>query len=171
MDKDSEREILQDYLAGYRLARLRLEKLKKRHRVLTEDMETPLKGTKYDSMPSSGTASEGAASIICKIAEIEARIKEQCSSMSLYCIRVMEIIEFLDDTSNGRLILELRYIDGMEMVDICENMCKSRSTCYRLEIQALDELLKLDRVRDIIGLNGQYWTVSDNIGLKEYVND
>ena len=32
MDKDSEREILQDYLAGYRLARLRLEKLKKRHR-------------------------------------------------------------------------------------------------------------------------------------------
>ena len=40
MDKDSEREILQDYLAGYRLARLRLEKLKKRHRVLTEDMET-----------------------------------------------------------------------------------------------------------------------------------
>ena len=111
MDKDSEREILQDYLAGYRLARLRLEKLKKRHRVLTEDMETPLKGAKYDSMPSSGTASEGAASIICKIAEIEARIKEQCSSMSLYCIRVMEIIEFLDDTSNGRLILELRYID------------------------------------------------------------
>ena len=61
--------------------------------------------------------------------------------------------------------------DGMEMVDICENMCKSRSTCYRLEIQALDELLKLDRVRDIIGLNGQYRTVSDNIGLKEYVND
>ena len=59
MDKDSEREILQDYLAGYRLARLRLEKLKKKHRVLTEDMETPLKGAKYDSMPSSGTASEG----------------------------------------------------------------------------------------------------------------
>ena len=82
-----------------------------------------------------------------------------------------DLFEFLDDTSNGRLILELRYIDGMEMVDICENMCKSRSTCYRLEIQALDELLKLDRVRDIIGLNGQYRTVSDNIGLKEYVND
>ena len=34
MDKDSEREILQDYLAGYRLARLRLEKLKKRQKAL-----------------------------------------------------------------------------------------------------------------------------------------
>lgn len=153
MDKDTEREALQDFLASYRLARLRLEKLKARHRTLIEDMETPLKGAKYDSMPSSGTASEGAATIIYKIAEIESRIKEQCQTMSLYCVKVMDILDFLPDASEGKLILELRYIDGMELIDICENICRSRSSCYRQEIQALDELLRFERVRDIVGLS------------------
>lgn len=152
MDKDTEREVLQDFLASYRLARLRLEKLKVRHRTLIEDMETPLKGAKYDSMPSNDAASEGAAAIIYKIAEIEGKIKEQCQTMSLYCVKVMEILDFLPDTSEGKLILELRYIDGMELIDICENICKSRSSCYRQEIQALDELLGFERVRDIVGL-------------------
>ena len=64
MEKEQERDALRHYLAGYRVARVRLNRLKARHDALKEDMETPLKGTKYDSMPTSGGVSDGAASII-----------------------------------------------------------------------------------------------------------
>lgn len=153
MEKEQERDALRHYLAGYRVARVRLNRLKARHDALKEDMETPLKGAKYDSMPSSGGTSDGAASIIYRIAYIEDRIKEQCRMMSVQCVRVMDILDFLDDDSPQRLVLELRYIDGMNWYDISESICISRSSCHRAERQALDALLDFDRVREIIGLN------------------
>lgn len=152
-DKEQERDALRHYLAGYRVARVRLNHLKARHEALEEDMKTPLKGAKYDSMPSSGGASEGAASIIYRIADIEDRIKVQCNLMSVQCVRAMDILDFLDEDSPQRLVLELRYIDGMNWYDISESVCISRSSCHRTERQALDALLKFDRVREIIGLN------------------
>ena len=153
MEKEQERELLRHYIAGYRVARLRLNRLKARHDALKEDMETPLKGAKYDSMPSSGGASDGAASLIYRIADIEDRIKEQCRIMSVQCVRVMDILDFIADDSQQRLVLELRYIDGMSWYDISESICISRSSCHRAERQALDALLDFDRVREIIGLN------------------
>ena len=152
-ENEQEREVLRHYIAGYRVARLRLDRLKARHDALKEDMAAPLKGTKYDSMPTSGGVSDGAASIIYRIADIEDRIKEQCKLMSVQCMRVMDMLEYLDDDSQQRLVLELRYIDGMNWYDISENLCISRSSCHRAERQALDALLGFDRVREIIGIN------------------
>lgn len=153
MEKEQERDALRHYLAGYRVARVRLDRLKARHDALKEDMAASLKGTKYDSMPTSGGTSDGAASIIYRIADIEDRIKEQCKLMSVQCMRVMDMLDYLDDDSQQRLVLELRYIDGMNWYDISENLCISRSSCHRAERQALDDLLEFDRVREIIGLN------------------
>ena len=153
MEKEQERDLLRHYIAGYRVARLRLDRLKARHDALKEDMASPLKGTKYDSMPTSGGVSDGAASIIYRIADIEDRIKVQCNLMSVQCVRAMDILDFLDEDSTQRLVLELRYIDGMNWYDISESVCISRSSCHRTERQALDALLKFDRVREIIGLN------------------
>lgn len=152
MSNEYKREILRKYLASYRIARLRLEKLKTRHDALVSDMETSLKGSTYASMPRSGQVSEGAASIVYKISDIETRIEGECKTMFEQCMKVMDILDFLENDSDQRLILELRYIDAMSWYDIADSMCWSKSSCCRIERQALDYLLTFDRVKEIVGL-------------------
>lgn len=152
-NQNDEKKKLQHYLAQFKAASIRQQQLKKRHDLLSEDLKVPLQGSHYGSMPTNtNVPSAGAASILFRIAEIEEMIREQTERAADICLRVMTILDFLPDASDERLIMELRYIDGMDCQDIAENTNFGRTTCYRIEQNALDILLGFDWVRDAIGV-------------------
>lgn len=147
------KEKLRNYLRQFTIASLRMDKLKQRHDMLVNDLNAPLQGTKYSSMPTCHSApSGGAASIIYRVAEIEEMISKQHDKMADTCIKIMSILEMLPDESDERLVLELKYIDRMSMKDIEESIFKSLSSCYRIENSGIDKLLEYDRVRELIGV-------------------
>ena len=152
MTDKEQKEKLKEFLAQYKIVKLRRDQLKKRHKLLKEDLENPLKGVKYGGMPTNHLPSTGAASIIYRIAEIEERILLETEKMTRAVNEVLDILDYLPDDSEGKLILELKYIDCMEWLSIAENMYISRSQCFRLEDRALSKLLTYERVREKVAV-------------------
>lgn len=145
------RDTLLKYLGQYTRAVQRRRNLERRLKIICCEMNTPIGGVHYSPVnSSSGGVSSGAAAFTLRKSEIETRIAEQKRKAEIDILNVMDILDYLDPNSEGRQLLEFRFIDGYSWGTICHQMRRSRTQCYRIRDQALEELLTFKRVQKIL---------------------
>lgn len=85
------REAVKEYLQQYHMARERRRMLERRHDVLARELRAPAPGSTYMTMPASYPAadSEGAVSVVFRLAEVEDRIEAQRAAMGRAVTMVM----------------------------------------------------------------------------------
>ena len=84
------------------------------------------------------------------MSEIETRIEEQKSRVEKALLKVMDIMDFLEENSTERMVLELRFIDCKSWAAIEKEMHLSRSSLFSYQDKGLDKLLTYKKVRQIL---------------------
>ena len=84
------------------------------------------------------------------MSEIETRIEEQKSRVEKALLKVMDIMDFLEENSTERMVLELRFIDCKGWAAIEKEMHLSRSSLFSYQDKGLEKLLIYKKVRQIL---------------------
>lgn len=115
-------------------------------------MDAPIGGYGYSPVNYGGTnkVGPGAASFIYRMSEIETRIEEQKRQVEKALLKIMDIMDFLEENSTERMVLELRFIDCKSWATIEKEMHLSRRACFDYQNRALDKLLTYKKVRAIL---------------------
>jgi len=155
---NQDKELLRKYLEQYYIGRMKKTQLERRLAIILEDMKTPVRGINYTSFSHKGTGT-GAASFAYRIDEIECRIKQQQAQTGKALLKVMDVLDFLEEDSRERMVLELRFIDCKKWAEIGKEMHLSRSPLFSYQNKAFKKLLSFKKVRDV--LNDYEKTVGD----------
>lgn len=143
--------VLRHYLSQYYRATQQRRHLEERLKNICEEMNAPIGGMHYSPVNvSSGKISQGSAAFTFRKSEIETRIEEQKKQIEADLVKIMDILDYLDPTSDERIVLELYYIDRLPWGEVQERAHMSRSTCYEKRDKGIEELLTFKRVRAII---------------------
>lgn len=151
-EQKANRDALRAYLRQYNNARQRRHDLDHRLReVMAELNNPPVGGQHHGGQPRpKGRTASGAASVAYKIDAVEQRIKDQQSEMTRTIGAVLDLIDLLPEASPTRSILERRYIDGQRWSEITKAEHLTRSRCAEIETEAVDELLRHDKVLEAV---------------------
>lgn len=146
------REAVKEYLQQYHMARERRRMLERRHDVLARELRPPAPGSTYMTMPASHPAadSEGAVSVVFRLAEVEDRIEAQRAAMGRAVTMVMDLIDLLPENSMERTVVELRHIDCKKWERICKEVHMSRSRVNDYYNAALDTILSNKRAQKLV---------------------
>ncbi len=146
------KELLKEYLNQYYTCRMKRTQLEKRLKSIQEEINTPIGGYEYSPVNYGGTnkVGVGAASFVYRMSEIETRIENQKRRAEKSLLRVLDIMDFLEENSPERMILELRFIDCNNWRSIEKAMHMSRRACFNYQNKALDKLLGFKKVRAIL---------------------
>ncbi len=150
--KNDDKELLKKYLNQYYSDRIKRTQLEKRLKSIRTEMEAPIGGYGYSPVNYGGTnkVGPGAASFVYRMSEIETRIGEQKSRVEKALLKVMDIMDFLEESSTERMVLELRFIDCRGWAAIEKEMHLSRRACFDYQNRALEKLLQFKKVRSIL---------------------
>ncbi len=150
--RSEEKELLKEYLNQYYSGRIKRSQLERRLKNIRQEMEAPIGGYGYSPVNYGGTnkVGPGAASFVYRMSEIETRIEEQKSRVEKALLKVMDIMDFLEENSTERMVLELRFIDCKSWSVIEKEMHLSRRACFDYQNRALDKLLGFKKVRIIL---------------------
>ena len=111
---NEEIEILNNYLSQRRKAKRRKTILEKRLMDIREDMKHPISAVGYSPINApTNEIGEGAASFTFRTSDCELKIYEQADQVTKDLLKVMDIMDYLDKSSDEREALELDYIDGL----------------------------------------------------------
>jgi len=140
------------YLERYVKAKRRLKELEETHKVILNDSNSPQYGAGYKEFPRvmSSSVSVGAASFSIKLSDVEERIAVQKDRLRFLILETLEILDFLPADSNERSALELFYIQDKKVSYCCYSMCVSRTTFFDIKKKALNDLLKYEKVKQLI---------------------
>lgn len=146
------REGVKEYLQQYQMARNSKRFLEKRHDSLMRELKAPAPGSTYRTMPAtrSPANTEGAVSVVFRLAEIEDRIEDQREAMGKAVLQVMDLIDLLPQNSIERTVVELRHIDCKKWEQICREIHMSRSRTNDYYNAALDIILSNKRARILV---------------------
>ena len=145
------REAVKEYLQQYHMAREGKKLLERRHDTLMRDLSDPAPGSQYRTMPASrAKTSEGAVSVVFRLAEVESRIEEQRQVMGKAVLQVMDLIDLLPENSMERTVVELRHIDCKKWERITKEVHMSRSRVNDYYNAALDIILANSRAQMIV---------------------
>lgn len=145
------RLILKRYLSQYHRAKIKQRVLQKRLLEVREELKHPSIGSApLGSIGGKSGVSAGAASLVYREAEIEARIQRQVDMEAAAITNIMDILNFLPADSTEKLILELRHIDCRSWSEISRTVHLSRSPCYEYYNKGLDKLLTFKKVCTIL---------------------
>jgi len=154
LEIQKQRQILKWNLGRLYRAAKKKRYLEQRLSWISEERSSPISGRGYDGMPrTSGKVSDGAASIVIRISEIEERITEQNQEIDRALDFVMDVIGYLPNNDKHELtreIMERHHIDFMKMRDIAKEIPMSRSQVHRKYNEGLDALLEFKRIQKII---------------------
>ena len=102
-------------------------------------MAASLSGMKFDGMPHSPNRSTDAPFVRCieKIDEIQRSVGEKTERLISLREEIMSRIEMLE-SSEERLLLRYRYIDGLPWREIERVMGISKTTAHRIRASALE---------------------------------
>ena len=143
------RRLLRRYLSQYYRAKEKQAALRKRLAELKAELNNP--GVKLPPLGSTptkrGNPSDGAASLIFKIGDIEDRIQKQIEVQIKSVSEIMDILDFLPAESEERDILEYRHIDCKPWSEIMDLVHLTRSPCFEHYNKGLDKLLTYKKVR------------------------
>jgi AraC-like DNA-binding protein len=146
-----EKQILKWILGKMYRAERKKQYLEQRLHRIAEERDAPIGGRGYAPLPrSSGKPSDGAATIIIRLSEIEERIYRQKEIIDKSINMVMDIIDYLPENEIEREIMERHHIDFMKWKDIAREIPMSRSQVNRRYNAALDQLLTYKRIRQIV---------------------
>lgn len=148
---DNERVAIKEYLQQYHTARRMKKILEDRHRVLMSELKSPGPGSTFRPTPPSHTGqTDGAVSVVFRIAEVEDRIESQRDEMAKAVLRVMDMIDLLPQNSMERTVVELRHIDCKGWEQIAREVYLSRSAVFNYYNAALDLLLSYKRAGKLV---------------------
>lgn len=152
MQEDNRKDALKYVLEQISRAERRKRELIERLLTINERRRDPLAAVNYVSVKTSRNAADnpGAAGVLFKLDEIENLIERQQAELEKATLRVMQLLELLPFNSLEREILELRYIDLMNIETITETVFLSRSQVHRRISSALDMLLELPEVNALL---------------------
>lgn len=171
-ERNEDKELLKAYLNQYYVGRIKRTQLERRLKNIQEEMATPIGGYEYSPVNYGGTnkVSSGAASFVYRMSEIEIRIENQKDSVEKALLKVMDIMDFLEENSTERVILELRFIDCKNWENIEKEMHLSRRACFNYQNKALEKLLTFKKIQTIIknyrnktNPNKRYELISTNL--------
>lgn len=148
---NEEIEVLNNYLSQRRKTKRRKAILEKRLMNIREDMQHPISAVGYSPINApTNEISEGAASFTFRTSDCELKIYEQADQATKDLLKVMDIMDYLNEGSDEREALELYYIDGLTWESVAEKMDISRSQVYNLRRAGLEKLLTFKRVKEIL---------------------
>lgn len=150
--KNEEKELLKEYLNQYYTCRMKRVQLERRLKSIHEEMNMPIGGYKYSLVNYGGTntVGTGAASFVYRLSEIETRIEKQKDKVEKALLKVMDIMDFLEENSTERMILELRFIDCKNWENIEHEIHLSRRACFDYQSKALEKILSFKKVQVIL---------------------
>ena len=150
--KSEDKELLKEYLNQYYTCRIKRSQLERRLKNIQSEMNAPIGGNGYSPVNYGGTnkIGAGAASFIYRMSEIETKIEDQKSRIEKALLKVMDIMDFLEESSIERMVLELRFIDCKNWASIEKEMHLSRRTCFDYQNRALEKLLGYKKVKIIL---------------------
>lgn len=146
------RDAVKEYLQQFHMARERKRILERRHDNLVWELKAPALGSAYRTMPTKRTQanSDGAVSVVFRIAEVEDRIDEQREAMERTVLQVMDLIDLLPQNSMERTVVELRHIDCKKWERICQEVHMSRSRVNDYYNAALEIIMENKRARRLV---------------------
>lgn len=150
--KNEDKELLKEYLNQYYTSRIKRSQLERRLKTIREEMNAPIGGYGYSPVNYGGTnkVGPGAASFVYRIGEIETRIEDQKSRVEKALLKVMDIMDFLEENSTERMVLELRFIDCKSFPAIEKELHLSRSSLFSYQDKGLLKLLTYKKVHQIL---------------------
>lgn len=133
----------------------RIKELKRTKSIIIESMNSPSYGSS-DNSPRvvNSNISVGAASVTYKLADIDDKIMNLEQQVSEVSNLIYKIINHLDVTSDEYSVLELKYIYSLSEYDIRDTKEISRSKYYSLLATAVSQLLEIEEVLKIVGIEG-----------------
>lgn len=153
MDAATEREAIKEYLQQYHVARKKKRILEERRRALSSELATPA-GSSFGSSAASRRSrranTDGAVSVVFRIAEVEERIEGQQADMAKAVLRIMDLIDLLPQGSMERTVVEMRHIDCRNWDRIAREVYMSRTAVINYYNAALDKLLGFKRTRKLL---------------------
>lgn len=146
------KELLEEYLNQYYVGRMKKAQLEKRLKNIQHEMDEPIGGYGYSPVNYGGTnkTGTGAASFVYRISEIETRIENQKSQIEKALLKVMDVMDFLEENSLERMVLELRFIDCKKWNIIEKETHLSRSSLFNYRNKGFKKLLEFKRVCQIL---------------------
>ena len=146
------RDAVKEYLQQFHMERERKRILERRHDNLVRELKAPTLGSAYRTMPIRRTQanSDGAVSVVFRIAEVEDRIDEQREAMERTVLQVMDLIDLLPQNSMERTVVELRHIDCKKWERICQEVHMSRSRVNDYYNAALEIIMENKRARRLV---------------------
>ena len=152
IDTAADREAVKKYLQQYHVAKNKKHILEDRHRVLAEELKSPVPGSRFRTVPASRPVNpDGSVSVVFRIAEVEERIDDQREEMAKAVLHVMDMIDLLPQNSMERTVVELRHIDCKSWEQIAREVYMSRSAVFNYYNAALERLMKYKRTRKLVG--------------------
>lgn len=151
-ERNEDKELLKAYLNQYYTGRIKRSQLERRLKNIRAEMDAPIGGYGYSPVNYGGTnkVGSGAASFVYRMSEIETRIEDQKSRVEKALLKVMDIMDFLEENSTERMVLELRFIDCKGWAAIEKEMQLSRRACFDYQRKALEKLLGFKKVKTIL---------------------
>lgn len=128
---DNERKVLKRFLLGFYKARNRQKALRERRLKIRAE-----------------TFRDHSAAL----AEIDAKISSQQLEAEKTALQIMAVIDYLPPNSIEREIVEHRHIDCKTWAQVQKAVFLTPSPCFERYGKALDALLAIAAVREIIGL-------------------
>lgn len=149
---NEKKELLKRYLEQYHNGKMKRTQLERRLKRIKEEMDAPIGGHGYSPINYGGTnnTGPGAASFVYRMSEIETRIENQKSNTEKALLKVMDIMDFLEESSTERMVLELRFIDCKSWKIIERELHLSRSSLFNYKNRGLEKLLGFKKVCQIL---------------------
>lgn len=150
--QDKDKKVLKEYLNQYYTGRIIRSQLERRLKNIRAEIDAPIGGYGYSPVNYGGTnkVSPGAASFVYRMSEIETRIENQKSRVEKALLKVMDIMDLLEENSTERIVLELRFIDCKNWAAIEKEIHLSRRACFDYQNRALEKLLGYKKVGTIL---------------------
>lgn len=128
-------------LRSYRLMRAEEAQLRDELRAIESVLTAP-RSPNYDGMPHSHGGSDIMTELVAKHIALQERYCHQLDRLAASQLRVEELIESLD--AEARMVLRLRYIDGLAWEEICVQRSYSWRNIHYIHNRALDTILAVE---------------------------
>lgn len=149
--EQAKRAAVKDYLQQYHNAKEQKRRLERRHRALTRELEDPGPGSTYRTMPTAkDKKTDGAASVVYRVAEVEARIDRQRQEMTKAVLNIMDMADLLELHTTTRQVIELRHIDCRGWDEISREVHLSRSSVFSYYNTGLKIIAENKRAQKLI---------------------
>lgn len=149
-EMEKQKTLLRKYLNQYYRKRKKKRDLTKRLDNFKEEM-VGVKSIRYSKIPKSNTNTTVNEPLDFKIKceLIEQRIDSERKKAASAMLKVMDIIEYLDE-SQEKEVLEYRFLDGEPWKAIEKKMSMSKSRCIDYYNMGLEKLLSYKKIRVIL---------------------